>query len=257
MEKAVVVDYNALLDVKIFFWSNVCYLLLNLMDIMNNRTNTLFFLAIAALGLPSICFCSADSNKDTTLDKSKTAVTASKDNKQNTPRALVEQVIKDAIALVSSNVTPDQFKKNIKDIVYNTFATESIARFILGSNAKKITAEELQAFMDACTNMMISFYSSKLYEYRNASAEVTKVMEKSESHCVVRTMIAKKNGNVSDKLVVDWSVYIIDGAPRIFDVIIDEISMGQAQRAGISGLIKKKGLKKFLSDFSEENKSLN
>ncbi|MDR3179961.1 MAG: ABC transporter substrate-binding protein [Holosporaceae bacterium] len=200
-------------------------------------------------GLPHTCFCDNDV-ADAGAAKEDKCLAA------NAPRKFVEQVIQDAISLVSSNITLNQFKEKIKDIVSETFATESVARFILGSNAKKITPEELKTFMDACTNMMISFYSSKLYEYRNASAEVIKVTQRSPSHWVVRSQISKKSGNTSDKVTVDWSLYLINGALRVFDVIIDEISMGQAQRAGISGIIKKKGLKKFLSDFAQENKAL-
>ncbi|MDR2794702.1 MAG: ABC transporter substrate-binding protein [Holosporaceae bacterium] len=216
-----------------------------------NKIYSLLFCTITFFGLPSTGSC--ENNADKSTNSSGTT-----EDKQlaNIPRKLVEQVIRDAISLVSSDVTVDQFKEKIKDIVSKTFATESVARFILGSNAKKITAEELKTFVDACTNMMISFYSSKLYEYRNASAEVIKVTKKSSNHWVVRTQVSKNGGNKSDKLTVDWSVYMIKEAPRIFDVIIDEISMGQAQRAGISGIIKKKGLKKFLSDFAMENKTL-
>ncbi|GHU11719.1 hypothetical protein FACS189449_03750 [Alphaproteobacteria bacterium] len=209
---------------------------------MNNVTKILFFSVAMLGGLQSNCVFAKDSGESTKHSKS-------------APQELVERLMSEALGIVSSDVTKEQFGEKIKKVILETFSTEKIARFMLGVHTKQIGKEDLSKFVESCVSAMISFYSSKLYEYRNATFEVISVKKRSTDHYIVLTKVFK-DGKKSEKnsLVIVWSVFITNGAPLVFDVLISGISMIQAQRGEISRRIKKNGIKKFLMDFIEENK---
>jgi ABC-type transporter MlaC component len=173
---------------------------------------------------------------------------------RDTPRGLVEYIFYEWFSINSGDITLEEFKKRIKCVLLLVFSVESIAKFVLGRHAKQITKEEFEGFVDAFANMMISFYASKLFEYRNARFKIVSVTERSKTHAIVRVAINKKDGDETP-LMIDLSIFTKDGACKVFDAIIDGVSLSKAQQAGISGSIKKKGMSKFMRGFRKEHGS--
>ncbi|GHT99185.1 hypothetical protein FACS1894126_5270 [Alphaproteobacteria bacterium] len=236
---------------------------------MDKIIKTLVFSVAVSVGCADIYVFAKDDSESTKQSKqpiteAEKLVRSMLDDVRNIGASITPKKSNGVVTEEATKVAKEEFKAKLKPIILKTFATTSIARRMLGiTYVKQLSEEELNAFVDACMNRMISLYSSQLYEYRKAVFDVVSVKKRGSEHYFVRTKIFKNaEKSEKDSIEIDWSILVIKGEHLVSDVIVvdtknnSEISMNQIQQGVISDKIKKeKGIKKFLKDYVEENKS--
>jgi ABC-type transporter MlaC component len=94
--------------------------------------------------------------------------------------------------------------------------------------------------------MLIKLYASNFREYKTAKFTVVSAREKAKSQYLIETKVSIPG---KKETTIIWSVYDKNGEVKIYDAVLDEVSMGQIQRAEICGGIAKNGLQKFMQEF--------
>lgn len=148
----------------------------------------------------------------------------------------------------------DQFKERrqkLWDAVKPIFNFEETSRRAMGRHWLPLTPQERQEFTDTFTKILRDFYIGKTDSYRG------------EKIVYVRELVHENRGKVQTnfftidqkKVVIDFSMHKVGGVWRIYDVIIEGVSMVSNYRSQFNSIIAKEsfaGLMKKLSEKEEE-----
>lgn len=144
--------------------------------------------------------------------------------------------------------------KLIETRVLPYFDFDRMSYFILGNFWKNATNEQRQRFIDAFRQLLLNTYITAFYEYSPEDKIVllpTRVASNPDLAIVPTKVHSKAYGSVS----VAYRMYRTDEVWRIFDVIIDGVSLVANYRASFSGQIRKGGMDGLLQSIAEHNKS--
>lgn len=171
------------------------------------------------------------------------------------------QPIQKPIEIISTNIESilDSIKKpefktdqTIKDDVFNKitnlFSWNDMGKRALGRIWKSQTEEKQQAFISAFTNLLRSTYFNQLEAYTNE-----KVTYKGErikgKYAEVQTYIIRTDGT---KTPVYYRLITTDNHWKIYDVVIEGVSMVKNYRTQFDELLKKKSFDEFIEKIQEK-----
>ncbi len=144
--------------------------------------------------------------------------------------------------VVSENMLP------LIDVVYS-------ARLILGRAGRGVSAEQLLAFSDALSNVLINRYSDNLIEFNSdQQIQVMPLKGKNTDKLTrVRTRIKLTRGGF---IPVDYAFHKTDKGWKAFDVTVEGISYVITFRNQISPRVQAEGIDKVTADIIAGNVSL-
>ncbi|MDR1983113.1 MAG: ABC transporter substrate-binding protein [Holosporaceae bacterium] len=165
-------------------------------------------------------------------------------------RNFVKNLGNSAIEIINiPEITEEEVIKKFTDIVESNFAVDSMAKFSLGRHNRLLTTLQKKDFLYCFINMLIKLYVSNFREYKTAKFNIVSVKKKAKSHYLIDSKVS-----ISGKkdTIITWFVLCKNGTPKIYNAVLNEVSMGQILRAEIQGSIAEKGLDKFMKEFKNK-----
>ncbi len=137
----------------------------------------------------------------------------------------------------------------LEPVVKKVYDFESISRYVLGAEWKKLSPEEKQAFIQKMTEFGIAAYAAEFKEYAGENFKILAEEPFRERLKVVKALLEDPKGeNVQ-------FVYILkptsDGW-KVIDVRYDGVSDLALKRAQFSGILAKEGFKALLAKLDEK-----
>lgn len=168
------------------------------------------------------------------------------------PEELVRQVAGDLLEAMDENgdlyrAEPQRLHELVRTDLLPVMDVTYSARLILGRAGRGATPEQVQAFADTMSEVLIDRYATGMVEYRNREMlEVLPVRgELNERATRVRTRVRTPNGT---QIPVDYVFRKTDEGWKAFDVIVEGISyvttyrnqiMPQVQELGIDAVTER------------------
>lgn len=118
---------------------------------------------------------------------------------------------------------PEKLRVIVRENLLTLLDLEYSARLILGRAGRGITAEQLGAFAEAMSNVLVNRYSDGLLEFRSDKQIEVLPMKgnNTEKLTRVRTRIKLENGGFAP---VDYAFHKTDDGWKAFDVTVEGIS---------------------------------
>lgn len=124
-----------------------------------------------------------------------------------------------------------------------------ISRFVLGSNYRKMSEDQIAKFSKIYRLYMINTYSPKFTNYNSYGINVIDV-EKMTRFYLVKT---KFDIESSQKPInIDFRVKLFDDKFLIIDIIAEGISLVETQRSEFGSTISTKGIDKFIEIMNDK-----
>jgi phospholipid transport system substrate-binding protein len=147
---------------------------------------------------------------------------------------------------------PELLRAVVREDLLPLIDLDYSARLILGRAGRGVSPEQLNAFSDAMSHVLINRYADGLIEFR--SDEQVEVLpmkgNNSEKLTRVRTRIKLENGGFAP---VDYSFRRTDGGWKAFDVTVEGISYVITFRNQISPKVEAEGIDKVTEDILAGN----
>ncbi|MBL42323.1 MAG: toluene tolerance protein [Rhodospirillaceae bacterium] len=144
-----------------------------------------------------------------------------------------------AIAMLSNkNSTKVQKISDFEKLLDEGFEVQLIARYALGKYWRKTQKDKKDEYILAFRKFIIDSYASRLGQFGGEKFSAVGVREDGKRGFIVNSLIETPNGT---KVKVDWRVKKINNAFRIYDVVIEGISMVITQRDEFSSIIQRSG----------------
>lgn len=161
------------------------------------------------------------------------------------PVEVIRSTIGELFALIDDRrdefeAEPDLLKEELRERLLPRLDTVHSARLVLGRHGRGLEREQVEAFADALSNLLMSRYATGLLEFR--SREQIEILplagDNTERATRVRTRVRLDSGN---RAPVDYVLRKSNEEWRVFDVIIEGISYVTTFRNQIAEEIRRDG----------------
>jgi phospholipid transport system substrate-binding protein len=139
----------------------------------------------------------------------------------------------------------------VDDIVLPHFDFERMARWVLGKNWRQATPEQQQRFVVEFRNLLVRTYGTALLEYNDEEVRFLPLrMSAGADEVTVRTEVQKPGGL---PIPINYSMYLRADGWKVYDVVIDGISLVSNYRTEFSAQIRSGGIDALIARIAERN----
>ena len=174
------------------------------------------------------------------------------------PDELVKKTAEDVLATVKNDKdiqAGDQAKifALAEEKIVPNFNFDKVSRMVLGKNWTKATPDQKTAFQAEFRTLLIRTYATALSKYRNQTIEYKPFRMVNESTIAsVKTQIVQPGGQ---PIAVDYTLEKQADAWKVYDIVIEGVSLVTNYRGQFSDEIRQNGLDSLIKKLSDKNKA--
>jgi len=168
------------------------------------------------------------------------------------PQTIIEQTTSSILQALDSRreeftADPQLLRDVVREDLLPLIDLDYSARLILGKSGRGVSPEQLGAFSEAMSSVLINRYADGLIEFRSDEQVEVLPMKGNNTDKLtrVRTRIKLENGNYTP---VDYSFRKTDGGWKAFDVTVEGISYIITFRNQIAPRVEAEGIDKVTQD---------
>lgn len=143
------------------------------------------------------------------------------------------------ISLLTNKSISDQERANeFQKILETSFDVKAGSKFVLGRYWKQATEEQRQQFLNLFKATTVASYATRFKEYTSQKFEITGSRPESDGGVTVLSKIIRPQG---PEISIDWKIFEKNGEMRIYDVVLEGISMSVTLRSEYAAVIQQGG----------------
>jgi len=136
---------------------------------------------------------------------------------------------------ISDQARAEEFQK----ILESSFDVKAAGKFVLGRYWNQASETEKHHFLELFKATTVASYATRFKEYTSEKFEITGSRIEGDGGVTVLSRIVRSKG---DPISIDWKIFTDkNGKPRIYDVILEGISMGITLRSEYASVIQHGG----------------
>lgn len=132
------------------------------------------------------------------------------------------------------------------------FDFDRMSRMVLGKNWSKATKEQQQQFIVEFRSLLVRTYASALTKYRNQTIEYKPLRaQATDTEVTVKTQVMQSGGQ---PLPIEYSLAKNDDAWKVYDVVIEGVSLVTTYRGQFSTEVKQSGMDGLIHKLADKNR---
>ena len=145
--------------------------------------------------------------------------------------------------------------QDLRNLFKQNFDVPAISRFVLGKYWRRTSTAERQEFLDAFEEMNTRQFLAMVGEFSVEMFSIVKVQQDADKPGLfwVSTAIGQSEG---EPISVDWRIRNKDGQYKVFDIVIEGVSMAITLRHEYGAVIKADGVDGLIAIMREKNATL-
>ncbi len=149
--------------------------------------------------------------------------------------------------------------KKVLDLVESKilphFNFARMTRLAVGAPWRQATPAQQQSLTTEFRTLLVNTYTSAFTQYRDQVIEYRPFkMAPGDTEVVVRSLIKQKTG--ADPIDINYNMEKVDGAWKVYDVVIAGVSLVQNYRSSFASEIQKSGVDGLIATLAAKNKTL-
>ena len=174
------------------------------------------------------------------------------------PDALVKRTADDVLAVVKTDQdiqagNQEKIFALAEEKIIPNFNFDKVSRLVLGKNWTKATPEQKTAFQTEFRSLLIRTYATALSKYKNQTIEYKPLrLADGASSATVKTLIVQPGGQ---PIAVDYSLEKHTDAWKVYDIVIEGVSLVTNYRGQFAQEIRQNGLDSLIKKLSDKNKA--
>ncbi|MEO6117463.1 MAG: ABC transporter substrate-binding protein [Methylotenera sp.] len=178
-------------------------------------------------------------------------------NAETTPDALVKQTADEVLTIIKNDKAiqagnQQQLYSVVEAKILPNFDFDRVCRMVLGKNWKTATPEQQVSFQKEFRSLLLRTYASALGKYKDQVIEYKPLRAEPDAKNVsVKTQILQPGGQ---PVAVDYS--LVKGADgwKVYDIVIENVSLVTNYRSQFSNEIRQNGLDSLNKKLADKNK---
>ena len=177
---------------------------------------------------------------------------------QEAPDALVKRVTDEVLAIIKAD--KDLQTGNSRKIaelaevkVLPHFDFARMTRLAVGRNWQQASDAQKEQLVKEFRKLLVRTYSTSLTAYRNQTIEVKPLkMAAADKEATVRTAVIQQGG---PPIPIDYSMEKGDSGWKVYDVVIDGVSLVTTYRGSFTEQVQKGGIDGLVKTLADRNRS--
>lgn len=172
------------------------------------------------------------------------------------PLDLIRETSNQVLAKISGkkqelNKSPEKIFDLVNEIVVPHFDFSSMSRMVLGKHWRKASDAQKSEFIGQFRALLVRTYTIALLNYSDQAIEYLPMHKKAgASKALVKTEV-KSSG--APPIPINYRLHQNEGSWKVYDVIIDNVSLVSNYRTGFSNQIRRKGLDNLIAKLKKKN----
>ena len=174
------------------------------------------------------------------------------------PDALVKRTADDVLAVVKTDQdiqagNQDKVFALAEEKIIPNFNFDKVSRLVLGKNWTKATPEQKTAFQAEFRSLLIRTYATALSKYKNQTIDYKPLrLADGATSATVKTLIVQPGGQ---PIAVDYSLEKHTDAWKVYDIVIEGVSLVTNYRSQFTQEIRQNGLDSLIKKLSDKHKA--
>lgn len=175
---------------------------------------------------------------------------------QEAPDEMVRRTTNEILAAIKADKdlqagSQKKIEKLAEDKVLPYFNFARMTQLAVGRNWRDANDAQKKALTDEFRTLLVRTYSTSLSQYRNQTIDVKPLKAVAgDTEVVVKTLINQPGGQ---PIPIDYSLEKIGNAWKVYDVLIDGVSLVTNYRSSFNTEIQKSGIDGLVKSLSERN----
>ena len=171
------------------------------------------------------------------------------------PLELVHKTADDVLAVLKADDSIQQDKEKIyklaEEKILPNFDLDRISMLVLGKTWRKINEDQQQQFKSEFKTMLLRTYAVALGKYKDQEIDFKPLrMEPTDKQATVKTQIIQDG---AQPISVDYTLAKKDDEWKVFDIVIEGVSLVTNYRSQFASEIKNNGIESLITKLAEKN----
>jgi len=172
------------------------------------------------------------------------------------PGALVRETSDRMLAVLKEQrevikAEPARLYGLVDEIVLPYFDFERMSRWVLGKHWRQASAEQQREFVHQFRTLLVRTYGTALLEYTDQQVKFLPVRISADGkNATVRTEVVKPG---APAIPINYSMYLGDKGWKVYDVVIDGISLVSNYRTTFASEIRTHGIDVLIKRLADRN----
>ena len=176
-------------------------------------------------------------------------------NAADSPIELVHKTADDVLSVLKADESIQQDKEKIyklaEEKILPNFDLDRISMLVLGKTWRKINEDQQQQFKSEFKTMLLRTYAIALGKYKDQEINFKPLrMEPTDQKATVKTQIMQDG---AQPISVDYTLAKKDDKWKVFDIVIEGVSLVTNYRSQFASEIKNNGIDSLISKLAEKN----
>jgi phospholipid transport system substrate-binding protein len=177
---------------------------------------------------------------------------------ETAPDRLVRQSIDEVIALIKADKdlregNPRKLHALVEEKILPHFDFTRMTRLAVGRNWAQASDAQKSALTREFQTLLVRTYSTSLSQYRDQSIDVKPAkLAAGDKDTVVRTVVNQPGG---PSIPIDYGMERTDGGWKVYDVVVDGVSLVTTYRGSFNDQIQKSGIDGLVKTLADRNRS--
>ena len=157
---------------------------------------------------------------------------------QSTAVSFIQKVVADVHVIINSGKPEDQMLVDFDAIFRNYGEVSLIAKTALGAPGRKASKSQLSAYIEAFQGYISRKYGRQFRKFSGAEIGVISSRDAGTKGVLVKSLVDRP---IKSDFDLEWWVIEVNGHPKMFDLIIEGISLISSERTEIGALLESVG----------------
>lgn len=179
-------------------------------------------------------------------------------NAEATPDALVKQTADEVLTIIKNDKDIQSGNQQklfavVEEKILPNFDFDRVCRMVLGKNWKIATPDQQAGFQKEFRSLLLRTYTSALGKYKDQVIEYKPFrLDAGAQNVSVKTQILQPGGQ---PVQVDYSLVKAASGWKVFDIVIEGVSLVTNYRSQFSNEIRQNGLDSLIKKLADKNKA--
>lgn len=155
--------------------------------------------------------------------------------------------------LVDQKSDFDTRQEKFRVVLRENFNIKSIAKFVIARYWRTLNEAQKDEFISLFENTLVENYSAQFNNYSNETLKVTNQQETKDGGFIIQSQVIRPAGG--PPLNVDWKVFERKDGFKIYDIIVNGVSLSITQRSLYASTIQSNNndINKLLNSMKDKN----
>lgn len=170
------------------------------------------------------------------------------------PLGLVRRMVAQVLTIIKDNQTAQADKeRRLRELGAANFDFNEMSRLAMGKSWRSLSADQRQRFVPVFTSFLEDAYLNKIQNYSNQDIQITQAQVTDNDYAQVNGRIVQHG---AEPIGLSFSLRRKDGAWKIYDVAVDNVSTLDNYRTQFQRIMREKGFDELMTQIQQRDREL-